>query len=73
MKNIIPSEFPERSQSELLQGKLNFIEEHGLQEYLNSFECYLNTQWLTYPEIQKEMHRVRWSTIQQVQKNYQYN
>nr|WP_321356922.1 hypothetical protein [uncultured Draconibacterium sp.] len=73
MNNTITSEFPERSNNELQQAKLNFIEEHGLQEYLNSHECYLNTRWLTYTEIQKEMREVRWNTIAEMQKNYQYN
>lgn len=73
MNNVFKSEFLERSNNELQQAKLNFIEEEGLQEYLNSYECYLNTQYLTYTEIQKEMNEVCWNTIHQMQKNFQYN
>ncbi len=73
MNNIFTSEFPERSNNELQKAKMNFINEEGLQEYLNSYECYLNMQFLTFREIKKEMSRVRWSTIYEMQKNYQYN
>lgn len=73
MITVLTSELPEKSNQELNAAKMQFIEEEGLQEYLNSYECYLNTQWLTYHEIQKEMSRVRWSTIYEMQKNYQCN
>lgn len=73
MKNVLTTEFPERSDNELQKAKMNFIKEEGLQEYLNSYECYLNMQWLTYHEIKKELNRARWQTIAEMQKNYQYN
>lgn len=73
MNTIITSELPERSDSELQKAKMRFISEMGLQEYLNSYECHLNMQFLTYSEIQKEMNSVRWNTIAEMQKNYKYN
>jgi|GEM_PF-6455898 dsRNA-specific ribonuclease len=73
MKDILTSEFPERSGKNLNAAKMRIVNEEGLQEYLNSYECYLNTQWLRHHEIQKEMNRVRWSTIYEMQKNYKYN
>lgn len=73
MNNIITSEQPERSNSELQKAKMDFVNEMGLQEYLNSYECHLNSQPLTYSEIQKEMNDVRWNTITEMQANYKYN
>lgn len=71
MDNVLTSDLPDWH--DLIRVKMKIINQEGLQEYLNSHECYLNLQWLSYSEIQEEMDRVRWATIHEMQKNYQYN
>lgn len=73
MNTVLTSELPEKSDLNLNAAKMQFITREGLQEYLNSYECHLNMQRLSYDEIQEEMDRVRWATIYEMQKNYQYN
>ncbi len=72
MITTIAAPMPDNNK-ELFVAKKQFIEDNGVQAYLNSYECHLNMQWLTRTEIQKEMKRVRWNTILDMQSNYKYN
>ncbi|QGY44138.1 hypothetical protein GM418_10850 [Maribellus comscasis] len=76
MNNVLTAEMPDNnnlSGAKMREAKKRMVNEMGLQEYLNSYERYLNKQWLTNDEIQKEMDCVRWETIAEIQKSYQYN
>lgn len=73
MNNVLTAEFPERSNNELQKAKLRLVNQMGLQEYINSYACHLCSELLPSQYIKKEVRRVTWKTIHEMQKNYQYN
>ncbi len=71
MNNVVTTPMPEVP--DYNRARMEIINSMGLQGYLNSYKSFLKMQWLTRTEVQKEMNRVYWKAIHEMQSGYRYN